>query len=68
MSKIVGGMSQKEFIKFINNNWKCIPEKLRNQIIDKYVESGKAATIKLLQTYINVYDMKYLEPLLESLK
>ena len=68
LSNVVGGMNQKEFINYINSDWNHIPDIQRNKIIDKYKECGKSATIKLIEFYMEKYDMYYLEPLIDVLK
>lgn len=68
LKSVTGGLSQKEFIEYINNYWKIIPEEIRNKIIDTYITLGKAATIKLIKNYIEKTHMDYLSPLLDILK
>lgn len=65
LEKVNGGMSQKEIIDHINNNWKIIPEDIRNKIIETYEKLGCAATYKLILYYIEKTNLDYLSPLLD---
>ena len=52
LESIVGGASIKETISYINTNMTTVPEKIRNKIIEKLTESGKAAALKLASEYL----------------
>ena len=52
LENIVGGASIKETISYINTNMTTVPEKIRNKIIEKLMESGKPAALKLASEYL----------------
>ena len=65
LEAVVGGMTRNEVIDCINNNWQIMPEEDRKRLIEKYVECGPAAALKLLKHYIGATQQDYLSPMLD---
>ena len=65
LAAVTGGMTRKEVIDCINNNWQIVPEAFREKLIDKFIACGPAPARKLLQAYIEKTQQDYLTPMLD---